>query len=549
MRVLFVSGIDGFCHRYEVLHRAEQNAACGGTSRVRSFVDPRLPEDLRWADALFLYRVPFTREIGTLLDDARRRDLRRLGSIDDLVFVDDADARPSLDHLAPAERALWLQGVARYRATLERCDHFVAPTAPLREEARRLGWRTSLHADAASRVELAIGRSLMEARERSSLSPSRDLVLGYFSGTPTHDRDFAVAASALRQVLRRHPRVRLLIAGPLAFGRTFADFGDRVLVRETVPWTRLAARVASVDVNLAPLTWTERFSAAKGELKYIEAGAVGVPTVASPTPAFRHAIATDGATGLLAAHDEDWIQALEALIGSRDLRIEIGRAARRDVERRYSTDARTSGWRSLLTATGSPPRRRASTSGPAPSVPRAWLALEPDACPDVAWPPGPDISPPLSDEAILRQPVHATYDGLCAVDVHTVTYGQELDHRLRLALRGGDGSILAERTIGARDLPDRGWVRLEIRRTTRAGVHGLELTAEGTGRRNATSFSLADARDREGSRPPARLGTRALNAPLAVRSFVSWSHERVSSLASSGERERIALRPRRSAPG
>ena len=58
MRVLFASGIDGFCHRYAVLHWAEQLATQAVASTVRAHTDPRLAADLATHDVLVLYRVP-----------------------------------------------------------------------------------------------------------------------------------------------------------------------------------------------------------------------------------------------------------------------------------------------------------------------------------------------------------------------------------------------------------------------------------------------------------------------------------------------------------
>ena len=100
MRVLFVSGIDGFCHRYQVLHRAAQLAALGATATVRHFSDPRLPDDLGTHDLLFLYRVPETVATRALLEAAGDLGLPRIACIDDLIFVSDIlDARQDPDKM------------------------------------------------------------------------------------------------------------------------------------------------------------------------------------------------------------------------------------------------------------------------------------------------------------------------------------------------------------------------------------------------------------------------------------------------------------------
>ena len=85
------------------------------------------------------------------------------------------------------------------------------------------------------------------------------------------------------------------------------------------------------------------------------------------------------------------------------------------------------------------------------------------------------------------------------------------------------------------DLPDRAWVRLEVPGVIPPGLHRLEITARNTGNANAPSFSLAGACGPQGARPVANIGEQGLDAPLAVRSFVRWSDERLSSLASQKE--------------
>ena len=113
MRVLFVSGIDGFCHRYQVLPRAAQLAALGATATVRHFADPRLPDELAAHDLLFLYRVPETARVRTILAASGDLGIPRIASIDDLVFVDDPRCLPDLEHLTAAERDEWRARVRR----------------------------------------------------------------------------------------------------------------------------------------------------------------------------------------------------------------------------------------------------------------------------------------------------------------------------------------------------------------------------------------------------------------------------------------------------
>ncbi|MFM7734906.1 MAG: hypothetical protein ACKPBU_02865, partial [Alphaproteobacteria bacterium] len=221
MRVLFASGIDGFCHRYEVLHRAEQLRHAGGEASVFSFLDPRLPVEIPHHDLLFLYRVPETNSVACAIDLARRCGRPVVGAIDDLVFRDEPDLFPELASAPASIRDPWFEGVRRYRATLERCDAVVVSTPALLDEARAVGLPAFLHRNSVSAVELALGDAAARdletrARRRAEAFPAAGedaVVLGYMSGTPSHDRDLAVAAPALAALIDAG-LLLLLPAGP-----------------------------------------------------------------------------------------------------------------------------------------------------------------------------------------------------------------------------------------------------------------------------------------------------------------------------------------------
>src|SRR5262249_4589115 len=152
--------------------------------------------------------------------------------------------------------------------------YFIGATDYLAELARRRG-RTA-YVDRNS-LSLRFLSEAADARRRSRRSPDRDtVVIGYSSGTHTHNYDFLEAADALVEILQAYPQVRLSIMGPLDLDARFASFGDRIETIPLVDWERVPHVIARWDINLAPLEIDNPFCRCKSELKYFEAGILGV---------------------------------------------------------------------------------------------------------------------------------------------------------------------------------------------------------------------------------------------------------------------------------
>ncbi|MBQ9180742.1 glycosyltransferase, partial [Candidatus Saccharibacteria bacterium] len=159
-------------------------------------------------------------------------------------------------------------------------------------------------------------------------------VIGYFSGSPTHANDFGVVAPELTQLLEKYPEMRLLLVGDMELPASMWKFinNGQIIRRAKVNYLKLPELIASVDVNIAPLLIND-FTNAKSELKYFEAAAATVVTVATPSFTFKQAI-VDGENGFLAEQGE-WYAKIEYLYQHPEERQKIARKAKKEALKIY----------------------------------------------------------------------------------------------------------------------------------------------------------------------------------------------------------------------
>jgi glycosyltransferase involved in cell wall biosynthesis len=330
--VVFAVGIDGAPLRYRAHLPAESLGLLGVQCEVRHYRDPELPDLLAEADAAVFYRVPATVQVVDMISGVRRRCCPVVFDVDDLIFDPDIAAEiPALSVLPPAESALWLEGVRRYRTTMEACDLFVGSTLALCRHAAGVTGLPVEHFANGVGILLAV-RSEQARRDRRPNGPLR---IGYFSGTTTHDRDWAYIEPAVLEILARFNDVELWLGGYITPSAALGRVEKRVRRLQLLPWSELPFALRSIDINLAPLEPGSRFNDAKSAIKWLEAALVDTPTVASPTEPFREAIRA-WETGVLAGSPGEWVDAIDLLLRDERLRDSLARRARRDALLRWS---------------------------------------------------------------------------------------------------------------------------------------------------------------------------------------------------------------------
>lgn len=324
--VLYVIGChDGESKRYRVHNLVDGLSQLGySAASVRQDEIPSVIRGRFRANKVVLFRCAFDETIDKLLRYCDENKIETIFDIDDLVFEPESIG---LVHVVKtfndAERALYKDGVEHYRQTLLACDRATCTTPFLAQRIERLGKRADVIPNSLNSEQLAIARALPIKAVRNP----KEVRIGYFSGSNTHQVDFESCEPALLVVMDSRPEVRFVLGGLLELAPEWQRFADRIERHPMLPHGELLKVISTIDINLAPLELGNPYAHCKSQLKIFEAGAVKVPTIASATEAYSDAISS-GKDGFLASTPEEWLAALEQLIESADLRSSMGERAR-----------------------------------------------------------------------------------------------------------------------------------------------------------------------------------------------------------------------------
>jgi glycosyltransferase involved in cell wall biosynthesis len=395
----FMVGIESSPLRYRARLPAEALALVGVESEVRFYTDELLPVMVDRSDVLVVYRVPATVQVLDLIDRARRRGIPVIFDVDDLIFDPDLEAEiPALRIISREEYALWMEGVRRYRTTMEACDGYIGSTPMLVRHAVAVTGLPAAQFD--NGIGLLFARRADAAlRRRRAPGPLR---VGYVSGTTTHDEDWFFVERAILLILAAHPSVELWLIGHLPPTPACEALGARVRRIPPAPWHQVPELLRDLDVSLAPLTAGSRFNEAKSAIKWLEAALTETPTVASPTEPFRDAI-VDGVNGLLARTEDEWFAAIDGLLRDPLWRRRLGSRARRDALLRWSPHIQARRYLAVLESARSWPAERARRLASRPAWepvihddPLVTHGLEPYTLPEA--------EPPQAEEAPSAPP-------------------------------------------------------------------------------------------------------------------------------------------------
>jgi glycosyltransferase involved in cell wall biosynthesis len=334
--------------RYRVFNPVLTLAANPGCGVSAGWFDHR---DLRTddcfideADALVVCRVRYNAAVAGMVRRARARGIPVLFDCDDLVF-DTERLHLLVDSLNQNQRDEavwndWFASIGRIGATLRLCDGIITTNEYLAQRAREYEsrLRTAVMPNYLNREQQELSQGFHRAKRESSWQRDGRIHIGYFSGSPSHTRDFAIAAPAIFRLMERDPRVVLRVVGFLERSPELARYCDRTEFYPLQDFLNLQRLIAEVEINIVPLQ-DNSFTNCKSELKFFEAAICGTLTLATPTFTYRNSI-SHGDTGLLVP-SYDWDQALQdavSIVEDKARYEAIAKAASEHVQAAYGWD-------------------------------------------------------------------------------------------------------------------------------------------------------------------------------------------------------------------
>ena len=329
--LLFINGcpID-YCERYRVIHKMEELTAFGITSDEAT---PELlsEELIKYYSGFVIYRTPWSEHMDNFVKLAKKENKVVFYDIDDLVFdLEFTKTIKELETFTKEQLDLYNDGVVKYGKMLDCCDYSITTTKVIAEEMKKHVKDVCIDKNIAS-------LSMQKYSNMAIDNVVRDdniVVIGYASGSITHNADFELIAPSLYKLLDKYNNVYLKLIGVLNIPEELKKYGERVIVTPFVDYKKLPNILRSLDINLAPLEDTI-FNSAKSSIKWMEAGLVKVPTIASDIGNFHDSI-TNGVDGILCSDDE-WYESLEKLVLDKKLREEVGENAYNTVYSKYTS--------------------------------------------------------------------------------------------------------------------------------------------------------------------------------------------------------------------
>jgi len=284
---------------------------------------------------LYVHRSDPSVNVVELIQNYHKLGKKVIYDIDDLIFdSDQTDKINFLKHADPDFKKSFVQKTNDYLRIMKMSDLIITPTDFLSKYIKdKYHLSTKVLRNHLDQNSLNQGKKIYKEKQKEN--SQNQVTIGYFPGTKTHQIDFETIKEPLFKLLEKHPSIKLKIVGELSKKDIPKKIQHQIFFHKRVTYKKLMSLYSDIDINLAPLEMNNDFCESKSELKYFFAGACGIPTIATDTKAFRHAI-FNGKNGFLCKNSKDWEKYLNYFIQNKKQIKKMGKSAFEQVNQEYT---------------------------------------------------------------------------------------------------------------------------------------------------------------------------------------------------------------------
>lgn len=270
---------------------------------------------------IFLWVTPFGPPVYEYL--VRKLSAKLIYDIDDLIYIrTKSTANPVISNIKGKNKPVYL---------FRNADHVITSTIAIEEFARKFNSRVT-------NIPVSINTGIYTPKPDYAVKGNK-IILGWSGSLSTSPYMHLLDSMLIR--LSKSLDFKLVILGD-------ADFKIDGVEVEALAWTeeREVPTIRSFDIGLYPLP-DEEWVHGKGGGKALQYMALGVPVVATAI-GMNFKIIQNDVNGFLVSSDEEWIQVIQKLAESEELRRRVGSKGVEVVESIYSVNVNKATYISII---------------------------------------------------------------------------------------------------------------------------------------------------------------------------------------------------------
>lgn len=335
------------CVRYRIEQKVDQIVSAGIEVKVLGWDSKmdQLIEGMLLNDIIIFYRCPAVPTMINLVEKAKSLGKLCIYEVDDFIFSSEFPS-PIETYGGMIDSSHYIElccSFQQYAEMAKACHFAIGSTQTIADGLGELVeyGRCLVHRNALDKHSII--------RSKTHKNSKKTIDLFYGSATLAHNSDFTSGLlPVLIELLTEYPKLRLIVVGHLSLGHLLQEHvkGQVKLMPYVSNTGAYLELLGQSDINLAVLDRC-KITDAKSEIKWLEAGAMGIPSIVSATSNYYDVI-EEGKTGFIADSNEQWKAKLTALINDAELRNTVGSNAQEHIKSTYSMEAMSQGIREVL---------------------------------------------------------------------------------------------------------------------------------------------------------------------------------------------------------